>query len=232
MFPISNARQRTVFVLFCIGFSVLTIAETSAYRTIYSVSASARWVEHTLEVQSQLNLLASDLLDSQAAWSAYLVSGDQTSIAEEQVQKQIIVTQIQKLPRDLTRDNHTQQKNLDELEKLHSARRTVIDLALQQAGKSAIQGKRGESFQAETALLDAMRRKLVEMQQEEGGLLVTRQRTAETAYDRSFRAILIESAVALVLLFMTVIFALTEMSRQDAIQQSRLQTYGARVVSR
>jgi CHASE3 domain sensor protein len=217
-----------VFVLFCIALSILTIAETSAYRTIYSVSASARWVEHTLEVQSQLNLLASDLLDSQAAWRAYLVSGDQTSIAEEQVQKQIIVTQIQKL-RDLTRDNPAQQENLDELEKLRSARRAVIDLALQHAGKSAIQGKPGESFQAETALLDAMRRKLVEMQQEEGGLLVTRQRTAEAAYDRSSRAILIESAVALVLLFVTVIFALTEMSRQDAIELRRLQTDGARV---
>jgi methyl-accepting chemotaxis protein len=217
-----------VFVLFCIALSILTIAETSAYRTIYSVSASARWVEHTLEVQSQLNLLASDLLDSQAAWRAYLVSGDQTSIAEEQAQKQIIVTQIQKL-RDLTRDNPRQQENLDELEKLRSARRAVIDLALQHAGKSAIQGKSGESFQAETALLDAMRRKLVEMQQEEGGLLVTRQRSAEAAYDRSSRAILIESAVALVLLFVAVIFALTEMSRQDAIEQSRLQTAGARV---
>ena len=228
MLPIRNARQRTVFVLFCIALSILTIAETSAYRTIYSVSASARWVEHTLEVQSQLNLLASDLLDSQAAWRAYLVSGDQTSIAEEQVQKQIIVTQIEKL-RDLTRDNPTQQKNLDELEKLRSARRAVIDLALQHAGKSAIQGKPGESFQAETALLDAMRRKLVEMQQEEGGLLVTRQRTAEAAYNRSSRAILIESAVASVLLFVAVIFALTEMSRQDAIEQSRLQTAGARV---
>jgi len=192
------------------------------------VSASARWVEHTLEVQSQLNLLASDLLDSQAAWRAYLVSGDQTSIAEEQAQKQIIVAQIQKL-RELTRDNPTQQKNLDELEKLRSARRAVIDLALQHAGKSAIQGKSGESFQAETALLDAMRRKLVEMQQEEGGLLVTRQRTAEAAYNRSSRAILIESAVASVLLFIAVIFALTEMSRQDAIEQSRLQTAGARV---
>lgn len=228
MLPIRNARQRTVFVLFCIALSILTIAETSAYRTIYSVSASARWVEHTLEVQSQLNLLASDLLDSQAAWRAYLVSGDQTSIAEEQAQKQIIVTQIQKL-RDLTRDNPRQQENLDELEKLRSARRAVIDLALQHAGKSAIQGKSGESFQAETALLDAMRRKLVEMQQEEGGLLVTRQRSAEAAYDRSSRAILIESAVALVLLFVAVIFALTEMSRQDAIEQSRLQTAGARV---
>ncbi len=228
MLPIRNARQRTVFVLFCIGLSILTIAETSAYRTIYTVSASARWVEHTLEVQSQLNLLASDLLDSQAAWRAYLVSGDQTSIAEEQVQKQIIVAQIQKL-RDLTRDNPTQQKNLDELEKLRSARRAVIDLALQHAGKSSIQGKPGESFQAETALLDAMRRKLVEMQQEEGGLLVTRQRSAEAAYDRSSRAILIESAVALVLLFVAVIFALTEMSRQDAIEQRRLQTAGARV---
>ena len=217
-----------MFVLFCIALSILTIAETSAYRTIYSVSASARWVEHTLEVQSQLNLLASDLLDSQAAWRAYLVSGDQTSIAEEQAQKQIIVTQIQKL-RDLTRDNPRQQENLDELEKLRSARRAVIDLALQHAGKSAIQGKSGESFQAETALLDAMRRKLVEMQQEEGGLLVTRQRSAEAAYDRSSRAILIESAVALVLLFVAVIFALTEMSRQDAIEQSRLQTAGARV---
>jgi hypothetical protein len=74
-----------------------------------------------------------------------------------------------------------------------------------------------------------MRRKLVEMQQEEAGLLVTRQRTAEAAYDRSSRAILIESAVALVLLFVAVIFALTEMSRQDAIEQSRLQTAGARV---
>jgi CHASE3 domain sensor protein len=228
LLPIRNARQRTVFVLFCIALSILTIAETSAYRTIYSVSASARWVEHTLEVQSQLNLLASDLLDSQAAWRAYLVSGDQTSIAEEQAQKQIIVTQIQKL-RDLTRDNPRQQENLDELEKLRSARRAVIDLALQHAGKSAIQGKSGESFQAETALLDAMRRKLVEMQQEEGGLLVTRQRSAEAAYDRSSRAILIESAVALVLLFVAVIFALTEMSRQDAIEQSRLQTAGARV---
>ena len=217
-----------MFVLFCIALSILTIAETSAYRTIYSVSASARWVEHTLEVQSQLNLLASDLLNSQAAWRAYLVSGDQTSIAEEQAQKQIIVTQIQKL-RDLTRDNPRQQENLDELEKLRSARRAVIDLALQHAGKSAIQGKSGESFQAETALLDAMRRKLVEMQQEEGGLLVTRQRSAEAAYDRSSRAILIESAVALVLLFVAVIFALTEMSRQDAIEQSRLQTAGARV---
>jgi CHASE3 domain sensor protein len=74
-----------VFVLFCVGLSILTIAEASAYRTTYSVSASARWVEHTLEVQSQLNLLASDLLDSQAAWRAYVASGDQTSIAEEQV---------------------------------------------------------------------------------------------------------------------------------------------------
>jgi methyl-accepting chemotaxis protein len=192
------------------------------------VSASARWVEHTLEVQSQLNLLASDLLDSQAAWRAYLVSGDQTSIAEEQVQKLIIVAQIQKL-RDLTRDNPTQQNNLDELEKLRSARRAVIDLALQHAGKSAIQGKPGESFQAETALLDAMRRKLVEMQQEEGGLLVTRQRAAEAAYNRSSQAILIESAVASVLLFIAVIFSLIEMSRHDAIERSRLQTDGARV---
>jgi len=217
-----------VFVLFCVGLSILTIAEASAYRTTYSVSASARWVEHTLEVQSQLNLLASDLLDSQAAWRAYVASGDQTSIAEEQVQRQIIVTQIQKL-RDLTRDNPTQQKNLDELDKLRSARRAVIDLALQHARKSATHGNSGESFQAETALLDGMRRKLVEMQQQEGGLLVTRQRTAEAAYKRSSRAILIESAVASVLLFISVIFSLIEMSRQGAIERSRLQTGDARV---
>ena len=228
MLPISNSRERTVFVLFCIGLSILTIAEASAYRTTYGVSASTHWVEHTLEVQSQLNLLASDLLDSQAAWRAYLVSGDQTSIAEEQIQRQIIATQIQKL-RDLTRDNPIQQKNLDELDKLRSARKTVIDLALQHGGKSAIHGKPGESFQAETALLDGMRRKLVEMQQEEGGLLLTRQRIAEAAYNKSSRAILIESALASVLLFIAVIFSLIEMSRQGAIERSRLQTSGARV---
>ena len=74
-----------------------------------------------------------------------------------------------------------------------------------------------------------MRRKLVEMQQQERGLLVTRQRTAEAAYKRSSRAILIESAVASVLLFISVIFSLIEMSRQGAIERSRLQTGDARV---
>lgn len=228
MLPISNARERTVFVLFCIGLSILTIAEASAYRTTYTVSASTRWVEHTLEVQSQVNLLASDLLDSQAAWRAYLVSGDRTSIAEEQVQRQVIATQVQKL-RDLTGDNPTQQKNLDELDKLRAARGAVIDLGLPHEGKSAIQGKPGESFRAEATLVDGMRRKLAEMQQEEGVLLVTRQRTAEAAYIRSSRAILIESAVASFFLFIAVIFSLIEMSRRDEIVRSRLQTDGVRV---
>lgn len=228
MLPISSSRERTVFVLFCIGLSILTIAEASAYRTTYSVSASTQWVEHTLEVQSQLNLLASDLLDSQASWRAYLVSGDQTSIDRQQAQSQVIETQIQKL-RDLTRDNSTQQKKLDELDALRTERGAVIDLVLQHAGKTAIQGKAVESFQEETALLDGMRRKLVEMQQEEGGLLITRQRTAEAAYKRSSRAILIESAVASVLLFIAVIFSLIEMSHRDGMERSRPQTGSARV---
>jgi signal transduction histidine kinase/CHASE3 domain sensor protein len=218
-------RGNAAVIFLCVGAAALIIAWLSASRALVSLSSSTGWVEHTVRVQSELNLLTADLLESEARWRNFLASGDPQFAHAQAAEKGRIRNEIEKL-RAMTADNANEQARLDQLEALRARRRTFLDSAYRlpvlEARRKADVIRTSET---ESDLLDSLRRTIGAMQEDESTLLIARRRAAAAAYASSRLKLVLGGVVALMLFSLAVASSLIEMVRQQELEaQSRLES--------
>jgi signal transduction histidine kinase/CheY-like chemotaxis protein len=186
-------KIRLAAIIALIGI-VLTVVVT--VRCTAAFVESARWVEHTNLVLTQLEQLDGDITKSVMAKRLYLISHDRAFLTDYQKLSSSFESQVDGL-RELTADNPIQQARLEQVRALFEHNNVEIAQSL-----------RGVPFERPTAasaqaeiFASPSSRLLQQMRAEERRLLVERQETQSqsTARTYSFLAFLFVLLIALLI---------------------------------
>jgi len=210
-------KTRNLIVLGVIIPSLLIgVSAFVAYRSKRQLADSVHWVSHTLEVQRQLQLLTSLLVDAETGERGFLLTLRESYLEPYQLALDKIPRQINTL-RDLTADNPGQQEQIRQVEPLVATNLAIMaqSISLQRKGEreavlALVSMDRGKQA------MDAIRARIELMQREESRLLVTRQQILATR--ARFNAGFLSCLLVLNLLFAAaVLLVLRRLSRIESL---------------
>ncbi|MBV9851326.1 MAG: methyl-accepting chemotaxis protein [Armatimonadetes bacterium] len=152
---------------FGLALAILLVIGGVSYRSINNLSGTARWVEHTNQVLTQLEGMLSTLSAAEASQRAYLLTGDGRYL-QPYYDSDAAVTDPRgpfKQARALTADDPTQQHSLDVLDPLVRAKMADIQHTIEirqrnglPAAVAAVQAEAGnQSMGRIEAIVDGMK---------------------------------------------------------------------------
>lgn len=162
-------------------FAILVAIGALSYNSTQRFLNNDRWVTHTYQVTVRLDKIISDLKDAETGQRGYLLTGDTQYLQPYQSGRSAVQEDI-KEARILTEDNPVQQRNLDTLQPIVTAKLIELNRTIairRHSGLSqalrALQSGRGKD------LMDRARETIAQMESEEQHLLVERTSAAENA---------------------------------------------------
>ena len=193
---------RKIAAGFALSFVLLMAIGAIAYTGINKLLSTSHWVTHSHEVLERMAGVLSLLKDAETGQRGYLITGEEAFLAPYRTGAVDVLIAVREL-RNLTADNPMQQKRIDSLEPLLTAKlaelKVTIDLRARGSIDEAVKLVRaGEGKR----LMDDIRRVLDEMEIEERGLL--KQRAEEGAAAASDAKSVIIFGTVLCLLLVTI----------------------------
>ena len=161
-----------------------------------------QWVVHTYAVLKRLEATVSTLMEAEAGQRGYLLTGDSNDLEQCHCATRRLTAELAEL-RGLTRDNPAQQRRLDELEPL--VHQTLADLRrpidLRGAGEleAALEAVRAGREKAD---MQAVRRLVGAMDDDESQLLTVRAARSQAGARRALLAFGVAAAVAVAMLLL------------------------------
>ncbi len=163
------------------AFAILLLVASFSYRSFVRNTEDRRWVTHTHLVLENLDTLQIQLIDAETGQRGYIITGKEPYLGPYHDALDGISLNLKKL-RELTADNAVQQRTLDRLTPLISAKLAVmqerIDVRKNEglaAAAKAVEEGSGKQ------LMDQIRVEVAAMKQEEDGLLVVRSSELEAS---------------------------------------------------
>jgi PAS domain S-box-containing protein len=208
-----HSLERKVLLGFTLAAVVLVVLGLFSYRSVVQSRAEAQLVSHTHEVLNSLSTMLSDISMAESDLRGYLLSGREEFQQSFDAEAQQSHEQLGHL-RLLTRDNPTQQANLDSLESFVNERLSFMQSRMQlrrDQGLPAVQAL-GPSEKGRV-LQEKIRHSVTEMQDLENRLLLERQRRADSSSLKTEIAIGIGALLALALLAMAVFIVRRDFER-------------------
>jgi methyl-accepting chemotaxis protein len=222
---------RKIALGFAIAFAPVLIVGLVAYRSADSLTQTSYLATHSHLVLEKLTMVLSEMQDAETGQRGFVITGDDAYLVPYQSGSRSVVQTAKDL-RDLTVDNAAQQKSLDELAPLLTAKLTelqrVIDLRRKEgftpAGKvvSSNEGKRA---------MDDIRRVLTEMDGVERGLLKQRADDVEAAARGARMTIVLGAALALLFVLAVGAFLTRTLSQQIGTAVGQVQSSSAELQS-
>jgi methyl-accepting chemotaxis protein len=185
---------------FGLALAILIAIGGASYRSTNKLTDTADWVDHTHQVLEKLGGILQALTDAETGMRGYLLTADQNHL-EPYNAGVPVVQQFVSDVRALTQDNFAEQQRLEILEPL-----VVQELATLKEGID-VERTKGSEAGHQWALtgqdknhLDAIRKVIANMKDEEHGLLTVRSNEAEASAQGTRITILAGTASAFVLL--------------------------------
>ncbi|MCU1279834.1 MAG: histidine kinase [bacterium] len=185
---------------FALSFLTLAAVGAVAYRAIATLTTTSYRVAHTHEVLEHIASVLSLLKDAETGQRGFVITGDEGFLEPYHGAVQSLDRTLHEL-RELTRDNDSQQKRLDDVETAASAKlaelKRVIDVRRGGAMADAVkmiqagEGKR---------VMDEIRRRIADMAAEERELLRQRAAEVESAATAARSTIILGTLVGLLLI--------------------------------
>jgi methyl-accepting chemotaxis protein len=170
---------RRIAMGFALSFILLIAIGAVSYTGINKLLRTSNWVTHSHEVLEHIGDVLSELKDAETGQRGYLLTGDEAFLAPYRTGSGDVLIQTNAL-RTLTADNPNQQKRVDSMELLVTAKlaelKETIDLRAKGSADEALKIVRGAEGKR---AMDDIRRILDQMDNEERGLL--KQRAEEGA---------------------------------------------------
>ncbi|MBD1939327.1 CHASE3 domain-containing protein [Microcoleus sp. FACHB-68] len=164
---------------FSLALLILSGVSAISYQSMARLIDTFKWVQHTYEVQVTLEGLLSTIKDAETGRRGYIITSDKNLLKPYNAAIETINPRIQNL-RELTADNPNQQRRLDILEPLIAEKvaglKESIALSQSQRNSASLQIALTEEG---TRIMDEIRQKIRQMQNEEQQLL--KQRSAAAA---------------------------------------------------
>ena len=168
---------RAVVTLGLAALCVLLLANAFVtYRATQQLIGASHWVEHTLAVDSQLQVVGSLVKDAETGQRGYLLTGDPGYLDPYSAAGQQLPSALQALG-DMTADNPDQVQNVQQLKELTASKlaelRNTVELYEQghaDAARAMVQTNVGrnkmEEIRATLARMEAAERKLLTQRQQ------------------------------------------------------------------
>jgi len=215
---------RKIAAGFALSFVLLIAVGAVAYTSINKLSSTAQWVSHTHEVLEHIAGVLSLLKDAETGQRGYVITGDEAFLEPYRTGSGDVLNVIKEL-RKLTADNPAQQKRLDSIEAPVAAKlaelKQTIDLRAKGSVDEAFKIVRsGEGKRP----MDAIRRILGEMDDEERGLLRQRAAEADSAARGAKSVILLGTLLCLLLVTGAGFLITRSLSRQIGSSVGQIQS--------
>ena len=172
---------RKIAAGFALSFVLLIAIGAISYRSLNTLTSTSEWVTHTHEVLEHVADVLSLLKDAETGQRGYVITGEEAFLEPYHTGAGEVLNIIKEL-RKLTADNPRQQKRIDALEPLISAKLAELNQTIELRRKGdvdgtlkIVRGGEGKRF------MDDIRRALDEMDNEERGLLKQRAEEGEAA---------------------------------------------------
>jgi methyl-accepting chemotaxis protein len=182
-----------------IGFLIFVLVGFVSYRSINALVASADSVARTHRVKEALNAVRLSLLNAETGERGFILTGSDRYLDPYRTGSREVDGNIARL-RELTVDNTSQQRRIDQLQQLSAAKMSElaegVDLRRQkglQASIDLVTTDRGKN------IMDDIRQVVAEVDNEENELLRQRSQEAKETADFSERSILAGGLIALLL---------------------------------
>lgn len=170
---------------FAVAGAVLVVLSVVGFRSAAKVIDDNRWVQHSHEVRAHLTQVVSTLKDVETGARGYVITGDEAFL-EPYTTAQAEVGSLLSQLRSLTADNPTQQRRIEGVSTLVTAR-------LAEA-KQVVERRRNEGYEAGAQgivsgegkrLMDEVRAAVAEIDGEEVRLLSARTEEAQAASEQT-----------------------------------------------
>lgn len=220
-----SSSQKRLAVGFAAAITILAALTLSSYHSLYLLVSAGERVTHTQEVLRGLNRLQAEVAQAESSARGYAITGDGRYLEHYETAERSAAS-AEKLDRQLTADNVTQQQRMDALEpklaERFAALHEVIDLRRDGRADQVAQlvRTRGEMLGSE------LRHRIEEMKEAETRLLAERSEAAEASARQTLAVLLLGTLLSFALL--TLVFYLlnrdiTEHKRMgEAMQQLSL----------
>jgi signal transduction histidine kinase len=185
-------------------FFLIVIRNVEEMRTIRDEAVQ---IEHTLEVQRQLDAVNIAESDADAAVRGYLLSVSSVALDALRVAQRSAAERIERL-QQLTSDNPRQRDRLGELREAAMLRAALLEKVIDIRRNGTAEAAMQQARIAETnTVRDRVRAILVELENEEGAVLAARRQQANGSYERAVRGRIGSGIVSAALLIAIVAIA-------------------------
>ncbi|MFZ0334762.1 MAG: PAS domain S-box protein [Candidatus Acidiferrales bacterium] len=207
-----------VGIAYGLASAILAGVGALSYRSMTRTAEDENWVEHTRLVHETLGELFSDLAETETAECSYVLSGEQTSLAQYEDAVARLRTSMENV-RGSTADNPIQQMSLKQSQPLITERiaemREVIAERHTRGMAAAVAALRANETKG---TMGKIRASIAAMLQEEDALLAARTAAADASSRRTRNILLFGYATAFVFLFIASIAIHNEMENRRSAE--------------
>ena len=180
-----------------IGLVCLLTIGTLAYTNTRKLITTAGWVTHTYQVLEEKEQILSLLKDAETGQRGYLITGEQRYLEPYNNAAIALSPSIEKI-RQLTSDNPTQQARISVLQGLVASKLQELKETIDLRGGSGFEAARQVVLTDRgKQVMDGIRGKLNEIENDERTLLATRQSDASNSAERTKTMVLFGTLFAL-----------------------------------
>jgi signal transduction histidine kinase/CHASE3 domain sensor protein len=203
------------------GLALIIFAAIAVVVFVYfgRFGEQTQWVHHTQQVLTRLEQVLGDVRDIQAGQRGYLIAGDERFLEHHYSALDTVDERLDELE-SFTEDNPEQQERIRELRPMVAAKiafvNQTIELARagdQEGARAMVASRHGKS------LMDAIRRRVAALEEEERQLLQLRLRRAEATAWRTMVLILFGNAFGFAFLSIGTILLGRELNRRKRLEQ-------------
>ena len=212
---------------FGLALLILLVAGAASYRTTTGLVAADERKVNTYEVLSRLDAVLTSLIDAESGERGYIITGEEQFLERYHSAVRRLAQEVKQL-REVTADDLHQQRRLDALEPLTTARLAMlqegIDLRKQQGFAAAAQMVR---LRKGKAIMDDIHRVIAEMQEEEKVLLKHRDAAARASVRSTILTLTAGYVVSfglLISVFYLLNREMTERKRAEAARRQQKET--------
>jgi len=192
-----DPRETLLAVGVVMALSLLLLAGWQMYRSLENSIETSRWVRHTYEVLDTLTEVTSDLVDIESGQRAFVISDDESYLAERDQDVARIKEALTKIKR-LTIDNPRQQLRIAKLEQATMERLSRLDKAIGLYRTEGIEAIRRSMASSESRLkTETLRKQADAIEEEERGLLAERSTETERSARQTLSVGILLAAIAL-----------------------------------
>ncbi len=159
-----------------LAVAILVTLGALSYRFLKSAKHYDKWEEHTYSVMQNFDGVLADIKDAETGQRGYLITGNEKYLEPYRRSTQHIPAQLEAL-RQLTRDNPSQQGNIDTIGILAGEKLSELEMTINlrsavgfEAARKIVMTDKGQS------IMDAIRLKIARARDEESSLLQKRKK--------------------------------------------------------